>query len=96
MAETLNLDELEREHRAATEHNAFGKLIAEVRRLRALVAKLDAAAPVVLTAMAFLADEANTTAVREVALWFVEHLDPGHLETWTDAERRRSRREEAP
>lgn len=67
---------------------------AKLNHERAELAKLQLAAPVMLTVMALLSDEADIAGLRESALWFYD-LDPDHLETWLDAEHARTAREKA-
>lgn len=60
--------------------------VAEAESLRAEVERLRKAAPVMLTVMAWLADEASTNDLRDIALWHA-NADSERLETWLDAER---------
>lgn len=69
-------------------------VVRELRDRRAQLAKLQLAAPVMLTVMALLSDEADLAGLRESALWFYG-MDPDHLETWLDAEHARASREKA-
>lgn len=65
--------------------------VAELTAAKARIRKLEAAAPVMLSVMAFVANEATEPGVRECVIWYSEY-DPNHLETWLDAETARKER----
>jgi hypothetical protein len=83
LAQAKALDEERRFHLAE-----LAKVQAERDALSVELAKLRAAAPVMLTVLAYLADEAHLGDLRQVAVLYGEqHAD--HLETWLDAEKAR-------
>lgn len=72
-----------------------GDLAERIRlNLRTELDKLRCAAPVMLTAMAIIADEASVKDLRDIVLWYEKH-EPEHLNTWLAAELARVVREQA-
>jgi hypothetical protein len=76
------------------EQDARAALRIEINALRPKLKQLQLAAPVMLTVMALLADEADLEGLREIGLWYNEQ-EPEHLKLWLDAEHARSAREQA-
>jgi multidrug efflux pump subunit AcrA (membrane-fusion protein) len=76
------------------EQGARAELRIEINALRLRFQQLQLAAPVMLTVMALLADEADLEGLREIGLWYNEQ-EPEHLKLWLDAEHARSAREQA-
>lgn len=64
------------------------ELRAELDRMKKSRDNLDQAAPVMLTAMAYVASEAEAQDVCEMVAFYESHCED-HLEVWLDAERRR-------
>lgn len=82
-----------------TSGDLLGEHFADLRETASAVVELSAechnrgkqlrlAAPVMLTVIALLADEADIAGLREIGIWY-EGQEPDHIKVWLDAEHAR-------